>query len=55
MYSKGFKIRRTLHTDAKEKEVRDPRGAVIFRPQQASVLMPCEDYLNPNSERFVRF
>jgi hypothetical protein len=49
------KKRRKLHTDTKERENRDTRGAVILTPQNGSLFMSCEYYVNTNSERSVRF
>jgi hypothetical protein len=48
------KERNHIHTHTKEREARDTRGAVILTPQNESVLS-CEDYVDTNSERSVRF
>ena len=46
---------RKLHTDTKEREIRDTRGTVILTPQNGSVLMSREYYMNTNSETYVTF
>jgi len=48
------KKRRKLHADTKEREIRDTQGAVFLTPQNDSVFMWSEYYVNTNSERSVR-